>query len=284
MFKEWWKISFHDKLQSGYRWAASSDIKSQWRHMLINLTAHFLNFNVSQLTKNSSLYLWFFVTIDKGNTYDSIALFCVLSDHPSYIEILLHSEKHVMPMVDQRIWARTEILVLIALPRNQGSGEPVQICRLVRVSVIAACKNIGRIRVKCMLRTYPTKYFPCWNRFNTLHTVCFMHRLPIYEVKSICHLAYFFIISYESFQHLTNFLDESKNRAKNVVIFSQLLSFNLTSNLFEYVQFICYPKLWQDTAWYILAIRRKLEFVFRINHILKNLMLKILRIYFYLMD
>ena len=34
----------------------------------------------------------------------------------------------------------------------------------------------------------------------------------------------------------------------------------------------------------ILTDRRKLEFVFRINHILKNLMLKILRIYFYFMD
>ena len=42
--------------------------------------------------------------------------------------------------------------------------------------------------------------------------------------------------------------------------------------------------LWQDTAWYILAIRRKFEFVFRINRKLKNLMLKILRIYFYFMD
>ena len=28
--------------------------------------------------------------------------------------------------------------------------------------------------------------------------------------------------------------------------------------------------LCQDTAWYILAIRRKLEFVFKINHVLKK--------------
>ena len=49
-------------------------------------------------------------------------------------------------------------------------------------------------------------------------------------------------------------------------------------------KFIYYPKVWQNTAWYILEIRRKLEFVFRINHILKNLMLKILRIYIYFMD
>ena len=50
-------------------------------------------------------------------------------------------------------------------------------------------------------------------------------------------------------------------------------------------KFSFYPMLWQDTAWYILAIRRKLELVFRINHnIKKNLMLKILRIYFYFMD
>ena len=28
--------------------------------------------------------------------------------------------------------------------------------------------------------------------FNTMHTVCFMHGLPIYEIKRICHRAYFF--------------------------------------------------------------------------------------------
>ena len=48
--------------------------------------------------------------------------------------------------------------------------------------------------------------------------------------------------------------------------------------------FTCYPMLWQDTAWYILAIRQKMEFVFRINHVLKNLILKILKIYFLFMD
>ena len=69
--------------------------------------------------------------------------------------------------------------------------------------------------------------------FNTLHTVCFVHGLSIYEIKMICHRAYFFRISYGSFQHLTNFQkiknsDASpKYRAKTVVIFSQLLSFNL---------------------------------------------------------
>ena len=42
--------------------------------------------------------------------------------------------------------------------------------------------------------------------------------------------------------------------------------------------------LCQDTVRYILAIRRKLEFVLRINHVLKKLMLKILKIYFYFMD
>ena len=46
------------------------------------------------------------------------------------------------------------------------------------------------------LRTYATKYFPYWNIFNTLHTVCFMHGLSIYEIKRICHRAYFFRISY----------------------------------------------------------------------------------------
>ena len=30
--------------------------------------------------------------------------------------------------------------------------------------------------------------------FNSLHTVCFMYGLSIYEIKRICHLARFFII------------------------------------------------------------------------------------------
>ena len=34
------------------------------------------------------------------------------------------------------------------------------------------------------------------------------------------------------------------------------------------------------TTWYILAIRRKLEYVFRIIHVLKNLMLKFWKFYF----
>ena len=38
--------------------------------------------------------------------------------------------------------------------------------------------------------------------------------------------------------------------------------------------------LWQDTAWYILAIRRKLELDFRVDHVFKNLMFKILKNYF----
>ena len=65
--------------------------------------------------------------------------------------------------------------------------------------------------------------------FNTLHIVCFMHGLPIYEIKRICHRAYFFRISDGSIQHLTNFLKIQNNntspkyRAKTVVIPSQLL-------------------------------------------------------------
>ena len=141
------------------------------------------------------------------------------------------------------------------------------------------------------LRTYATKYFPYWNIFNTLHTVCFMHGLSIYEIKMICNRAYFFRISYWSLQHLTNFLEIWNNntspnyRAKTVVIFSQLLSFNLhycpwPQTFTKMCMFTCCPMLWQDTAWYILAIRQKMEFVFRINHVLKNLILKILKIYF----
>ena len=44
---------------------------------------------------------------------------------------------------------------------------------------------------------------------NTLHTVCFIHGLSLYEIKkgsmSPCSV---FIISYGSFQHLTNFLNK----------------------------------------------------------------------------
>ena len=36
----------------------------------------------------------------------------------------------------------------------------------------------------------------------------------------------------------------------------------MTSDLLENVQVYLLAKLWQDTAWFILAIRRKLEFVF----------------------
>ena len=43
----------------------------------------------------------------------------------------------------------------------------------------------------------------------------------------------------------------------------------MTSNLLENVQ-TYFPMLWQDTAWNILEIRRKLEFVFRINHFIKK--------------
>ena len=43
--------------------------------------------------------------------------------------------------------------------------------------------------VMCLLRTYATKYFECWNLFNTLHTVCLMHGLSNYEIKTKCHRA-----------------------------------------------------------------------------------------------
>ena len=55
------------------------------------------------------------------------------------------------------------------------------------------------------------KYFPYWNMFKSLHRVCFMHGLSIYEIKTIRHIAQFFKISYGSFQHLTNLLNKWKN-------------------------------------------------------------------------
>ena len=54
-----------------------------------------------------------------------------------------------------------------------------------------------------VLRTLATKYFPRWNLFKTLQTVCFKHGLSIYEIKSICHHAQIFITSHGIFQHLT---------------------------------------------------------------------------------
>ena len=48
------------------------------------------------------------------------------------------------------------------------------------------------------------------NLFNTLLTVCFMHVLSIYDIKRICHNAQVIIISYGSFQDLTNLPNEMK--------------------------------------------------------------------------
>ena len=55
-------------------------------------------------------------------------------------------------------------------------------------------RHIGETFVWNCLRKYANKYFPHWNLFNTLHTVCFMHGLSIYEIKRICQHAHFFII------------------------------------------------------------------------------------------
>ena len=77
--------------------------------------------------------------------------------------------------------------------------------------------------------------------------------------------AYFFTISYRSFQHLSNFLKIWKNntspkyQAKTNVIFSQLLSFNLNycpwhQTFKKMCMLNFYLMLWLDIAWYILAI------------------------------
>ena len=105
-----------------------------------------------------------------------------------------------------------------------------------------------------------------------------MHGLSIYEIKRICDRAYLYIISSGSFQHLTNFLNRWKNntspkyRAKIVVIFSQLLSINLDYIAHDLKPFSKCASLFviRFLARYgmiYLAIRRKFEFVFRINHI-----------------
>ena len=56
----------------------------------------------------------------------------------------------------------------------------------------------------------------------------------------------------------------------------------MASNLLKMCKFSVYPMLWQDTAWYILTIRRKLEFVFRINHNTKISDDKNLKIFFFM--
>ena len=91
--------------------------------------------------------------------------------------------------------------------------------------------------------------------------------------KRISHLAYIFISSYESCQHLTNFLNRRKNNIE--IIAHDLRPFRKCVSLF--VILICDKIL---NAKYSLAVRRKLEFVFRIlNYILKNVLS-----YFYFMD
>ena len=67
---------------------------------------------------------------------------------------------------------------------------------------------------------------------NTLHTVCFVHGLSIYEIKMMVTV----LIFSEPHMEVSAFDQCSKNkkndntspkyRAKTVVIFSQLLSFN----------------------------------------------------------
>ena len=84
--------------------------------------------------------------------------------------------------------------------------------------------------------------------FNTLHTVCFMHGLSIYEIKRICHRAYF----------TAHDLKLLRKCACSLVI-------------------PCCDKILHDIFWQFVE---KMEFVFRINHALKNLILKILKIYF----
>ena len=77
-----------------------------------------------------------------------------------------------------------------------GGGGYIRINIVFKFEDKLMCLNIWGNYRKCPLRTYATKYFPHWNIFNTLHTVCFMHGLSIYEIKRICHRAYFFRISY----------------------------------------------------------------------------------------
>ena len=75
----------------------------------------------------------------------------------------------------------------------QGLSEPEFYGDLVyKLKTINGSNNFKRNS----LRTYVTKNFPCWNIFKTLHTVCFIHGLSIYEIKRICHRACFFSISY----------------------------------------------------------------------------------------
>ena len=121
---------------------------------------------------------------------------------------------------------------------------------------------------------------------NTLHTVCFMHGLSIFEIKRICHQDYLFIISSGSFQHLTNFLNRWKNntspkyRAKIVVIFLIIKLLPMTSNVLENVQAYLLSQVLTRYCMIYFGNSSKIGIYFKNKSYIKNLMLKILRIYF----
>ena len=50
--------------------------------------------------------------------------------------------------------------------QNSGEGS--------RALGPSCCHKLSVSNYFNILRTYATKYLPCWNLFNTLHTVCFM--------------------------------------------------------------------------------------------------------------
>ena len=64
------------------------------------------------------------------------------------------------------------------------------------VQVYMIINGINKVDKDAQVRTYATKYFPYRNLFNTSYMVCFVYGLLIYELKGICYLAQFFIISY----------------------------------------------------------------------------------------
>ena len=70
---------------------------------------------------------------------------------------------------------------------------------VIRLSVTAPLDSNYQMTLSLRLRTYATKYFPHCNIFNTLHSVCFMHGLSIYEIKRICSIFHNLIWKFKPF-------------------------------------------------------------------------------------
>ena len=83
--------------------------------------------------------------------------------------------------------------------------------------------------------------------FNTLNTVCFMHGLSIYELKSICHSVQF-LKSYMDFTASDRFSEQYRNyisRKEITVIFNQFVSSSIIAHDLKLLVNVQYNFLFQ---------------------------------------